>query len=266
MRHLTWPLSGYENISRIRETAGAVKDLRTKYALRNFRYWFGLHALKSLHGRLGRPIRVLEVGVDKGQMLAFVGGPPRDAGGYDLPPWISRWTGMDTGFDEAILKRYGYSDHIIQNIEMPFAETEEYDAVVLLHILEHLLEPEAALVRLLPSMAADGAMIGGSPTLPDFAVQLHERWLRKKAAPLMHDVRLHKHLSAISSARMRRFAHNNNLVPEIVTGAFFARISNSPLENSALWMRLNMLWGALLPPLGGEVYFMMSRKGGQVVR
>jgi hypothetical protein len=31
------------------------------------------------------------------------------------------------------------------------------------------------------------------------------------------------------------------------------------LENSRIWLRANLLWGALAPALGGEVYFALRK-------
>ena len=44
-----------------------------------------------------------------------------------------------------------------------------------------------------------------------------------------------------------------------MTGAFAVRMSGSAVENNALWLRANLGFGATLPSLGSEVYFMMSR-------
>lgn len=44
-----------------------------------------------------------------------------------------------------------------------------------------------------------------------------------------------------------------------MTGAFLVRSSGSPLENSGLWVRLNVLFGALFPGWPGECYWQFRR-------
>jgi hypothetical protein len=261
MKHLRWPIVGFENIPRVRGAdPGIGKTGDTRYPLRFYRYWFGLAALRELHERLGRRISVLEVGIDAGQMPAFVGGPPRGDGTFALPDWIGSWVGVDVRVDPSMLKRFGYSGYFERNIEAPLdLDTPPADAIVLLHLLEQLLEPELALERLLPYLAPGGQMIGGSPTMPHWIGRRYESVLRKRAAPRMHDVRLHKHLSVITGHRLRLFAARHGLKVDVLTGAFFLRNSSSPVENSLLWYRANMLWGALFPPLGSEVYFVLEK-------
>jgi hypothetical protein len=54
--------------------------------------------------------------------------------------------------------------------------------------------------------------------------------------------------------RWRRLLEDAGMEVEILTGTFLVRWSAGPLENQAWWVRLNQLWGALFPSLGGEVY------------
>jgi hypothetical protein len=74
----------------------------------------------------------------------------------------------------------------------------------------------------------------------------------------MHDVRLHKHLSVITPNRVRDFAKVEGMAIELLTGAFLLRWSGSRAEDSALWLRANLLWGSLFPALAGEVYFSLQ--------
>jgi hypothetical protein len=69
----------------------------------------------------------------------------------------------------------------------------------------------------------------------------------------------HRHLSAISPGRIRRFARKNNMEIELLTGAFFARLGAYRVEDWAPWIRANLMWGALFPSLGSEVYFSLRR-------
>ncbi|HEX2215539.1 MAG TPA: methyltransferase domain-containing protein [Xanthobacteraceae bacterium] len=265
VRQLHWSLTSLHAGLRAPALAEADRSareraLRTRYPIRYLRYWFARCLLDELHARLGRPLQVLEVGIDRGQMLNFLSGAPQPDGTFQLPPAIERWDGLDVQVDAETLKRYGYSELFEANVEdWPDLGGRRYDAIVLLHILEHLQAPEAVMAYLATLLCDQGAMIGGSPTMPDWLARLHERRLRRQYADRMHDVRLHKHLSVITPARVRRFALANDLDLDLLAGTFVMRASGSPLENSAFWVRSNLLWGALFPSLGGEVYFSLRK-------
>lgn len=258
MRHLRWPLTGFEYGQFMKGVTSRAK--RTSYPIRHLRYWFASAALADLHRRLKRPLRVLEVGVDNGDMLCFMGGRRIAEEQFALPEWIERWDGLDVKIDPDVLKRYSYTDFIEADIEAPgqWHRNRRYDAVVLLHILEHLVDPEGALRRLTAVVDPGGILMGGSPTMPSILAWLHEPHLRRKNASHMHDVRVHKHLSVITPSRIRRFCRAEKLDLTLLAGTFFVRSSGSPLENSALWARANLLWGALFPAIGGELYFSIS--------
>jgi SAM-dependent methyltransferase len=258
MMHLRWPLHGFENVSAIDSPnqSSHRRAVRTRFPVRYMRYWFARGILANLHARLRRPLRVLEVGIDRGQMLCFLGGPRIADDRFALPEMIAQWDGVDVQADPRMLRRYSYSTFQKADIEKTadFGE-QRYDAVVLLHVLEHLAQPAAAMRRLLPVLVPGGLMLGGSPTMPASLGYFHEKHLRRKFADRMHDVTLHKHLSVISPSFIRRFARDHDLALEFLSGAFMIRASGFPLENYRWWMRTNMLWGALFPSLGGEVYF-----------
>jgi SAM-dependent methyltransferase len=255
-RHVSSSLHGFKAVSLI--DAGR-PGKPTRFPLRYLRYWFGRFVLTELLTRLKRPLRVLEVGIDRGQLQCFMGAGPIGDGMFALPRSIDRWDGLDVKVDPEIIRRYSYTDHFVVDVEGPFDLGERrYDAVVLLHVLEHLLDPEGAMRRLRRWIAPGGIIMGGSPTMPGALAGLHEGWLRRKNADRMHDVRLHKHLSVITPNRIRGFAKAEGMAIDLLTGAFFLRWSGSRAENSALWLRANLLWGSLFPALAGEVYFSLQ--------
>lgn len=260
MRHLGWPLDGFENVARISGTTDTFRRIKyTRYPLGCYRYWFARAALSELHRRLGRPLRVLEAGIGDGLMVGFLGGSEK-RGGYALPDWIEVWDGLDVWVDPKMLERFSYSGYFERNLDEPIdLNGRTYDAIVVLHVLEHLYDPESTVARLLRALAPGGQLIGGSPTLPHFLAAVHERRLREKAKTAPPDVHLQRHLAAISTRRVRSIAALNSLAPEVVTGAFFMRNSGKAIENSEWWFRLNALWGALVPPLGSEVYFVLTK-------
>lgn len=217
-----------------------------RYPIRLLRYWFGYHLLREEGKRFGRPLDVAEIGVHTGQMLEFVRASP-------APPECSSWTAVDAVMLTEKLKKAGYSEFFEANLEAPdFRLPREYDTAILLHILEHLFEPEEALKKVARFIRPGGALIGGFPVIPDFLVAGRQRQVRKTAAPMGH-------VSVFSPGRVRRMAEQCGLRVEFLSGAFFLRSKGSPLENSPLWIRFNLWWGAMFPGWPGEIYWLMRK-------
>ncbi|MFN3347665.1 methyltransferase domain-containing protein [Pseudorhodoplanes sp.] len=244
-----WRLDAFEGIERMN---GYFQGERlTRYPLRFLRYWFVRHLIEAHAGHLGRPVDVLEVGVDRGQMLTFMK-PRSDAG---RPAIIRRWDAVDIACDPEQLAAKGYTQFVRFNVEhgaQPPLE-RRYDVIVFLHLLEHLQNPEACLRAFLPFLLTDGLMVGGSPTMPKVIADLgYERRLRQRA-------RKFGHVSIMSPERLELFAQAEGLRLRFLSGSYLTRNNGRFIENSALWLRANIAFGSLFPSLGSEVNFCMSR-------
>ena len=226
---------------------GMTKEAKSvRYPIRLLRYWFGQQLLREEFERAGRPVDVAEIGVHVGQMLEFVRSAP---GGFQY----NRWTAVDAIIRRERLEQAGYSDFLEANLEdAGFALEHEYDTAVLLHVLEHLFNPEAVLKRVAEAIRPGGSLIGGFPVVPGAFAGIRESQVRKTAKPMGH-------VSVFSPARVRRMAAEAGLEVEFMSGAFLMRSKGSPLENSAAWMRLNLLWGRLFPGWPGEIYWLMRK-------
>lgn len=217
-----------------------------RYPIRLLRYWFGYHLLRQEGERGSRPLEVAEIGVHTGQMLEFLRSAPKQ-----VP--LGKWTAVDAVMLTEKLRKAGYDDFVEANLEDPsFDLPADYDVAVLLHILEHLFEPEAALQKVARRIRPGGALIGGFPVVPAAFAKLRERKVRGTAAPMGH-------VSVFSPARVRRMARASGLQVEFLSGAFFMRSKGSALENSALWARFNLFWGAVFPGWPGEIYWLMRK-------
>ncbi len=217
-----------------------------RYPIRLLRYWFGYHLLREEFQRAGRPLSVAEIGVHRGQMLEFVRSAPGDV------RW-SKWTAVDAVMLTEKLEKAGYEDFFEANLEDPgFALPATYDCAILLHVLEHLSEPEAALKKIAAGIAPGGSLIGGFPVVPWFLQPQREAHVRKNAGPMGH-------VSVFSPERVREMARGAGLVAEFVSGAFFLRSKGSQLENSAAWLRFNLFWGRQFPGWPGEIYWLMRK-------
>lgn len=226
---------------------GITPEAKTvRFPIRLLRYWIGYHLLREEAARAAQPLDVAEIGVHTGQMLEFLRSAP-------VVPNFARWTAVDAVMLTEKLQKAGYDDFFEANLEDPaFTLPREYDVAVLLHILEHLFEPEEALKKVAARIRPGGALIGGFPVVPDVLARMREAQVRKTAAPMGH-------VSVFSPARVRRMAKACGLEVEFLAGAFFLRSKGSPLENSALWARFNLLWGAAFPWWPGEIYWLMRK-------
>ena len=67
------------------------------------------------------------------------------------------------------------------------------------------------------------------------------------------------HINALDPGRWRRLLNEAGLEIETLSGSHLCRWSGSPLENYRWWFKVNLLWGALFPSLGLDLY-VVARK------
>jgi len=248
MQQLHWDLNFLaENaVVRTKRFGIPAEAKSVRYPIRLLRYWIAYHLLREEAERSARPLDLAEIGVHTGQMREFLRSAP-------VVPSFARWTAVDAVMLLEKLRKAGYEDFFEANLEDPhFDLPRDYDVAVVLHILEHLFEPEHALQKIARRIRPGGAVIGGFPVVPDVLAKIREGQVRKTAAPMGH-------VSVFSPARVRRMAQACGMRVEFLSGAFFLRSKGSPLENSALWARFNLLWGAAFPWWPGEIYWLMRK-------
>jgi SAM-dependent methyltransferase len=250
-----WSIEFLSSKEVLREEAfGITREAKTvDFPLRLLRYWFGYHLMVQEWNRIGHPLDVAEIGVHTGQMrqfcdLAFSREYPNIGKHF-----YNRWLAVDVKLLREPLEKAGYTEFQKANLEdSGFALEGIFDTAVCLHVFEHLFEPEKAMKKLADGLRPGGSIIGGFPSIPDFLVAVRQSHLRKVAKPFGH-------VSKFSPARVRRMAAGLGMTVEFCNGAFFARKKGSLLENSSLWLRFNLLWGAIFPWWPGEIYW-LARK------
>lgn len=226
-----------------------VKDIFTKprttrYPMKLLRYWFMYNLILEEQIRLGRPLRICEIGVDRGQMLRFT----HDAGIADIACWVA----VDCRLQPELLES-GYTRQIEANVDLPgFFLDEEYDVIIVLHLLEHLFEPEQLVQRLSAVLEPGGVIISGCPVTPKWLASYWQKKIRLTASKFGH-------VSVFSPQRVKNMANSSGLCLDFISGAFLLRKSGSFLENYKVWLRFNLLFGALFPALGGEIYWRMRK-------
>lgn len=220
------------------------------------RYWYVAELLLAERRRLGRSLAVLEIGVDRGQMKAFIDGIPQQG---SAAPLYESWCAADAKPQQAALIAAGYAACSTLNLDdntsladFSAMHTKQYDVVILLHVLEHLSHPERAVTFVCTTLKDGGIALGGFPVLPSSLATIRERQLKRTAQPFGH-------VSAFSPSRVRNMARGAGMACEYAAGAFAVRASGSFLENHAWWLRLNVAFGALLPSWPGEIYWQFRK-------
>ena len=227
-----------------------VETRHIHYPIRMLRYWFMYHFLRDEAARKG-PLHVCEIGVDVGQMLGFLNAA-RELGGVTVA--LASWDAVDAVIRTDALERVGYRQFYEADLESPeFALGDKpYDAMILLHVLEHLFEPEALITKIVPHLKPGGMLIGGFPSTPACMAKTREARIRPSA-------RRFGHVSVFSPRRVRDMAAANGLNVEFLSGAFFMRKKGFALENFAWWLRFNLWFGAMFPSWPGETYWILRK-------
>ena len=236
------------------ESYGIPAELKKiNYPLRLARYWFMYHLLREEAVRKG-PLDVCEIGVDTGQMLSFMDAAAQHGGERVA---LANWDAVDAVIKREALERAGYKHFYEVDLETPEFKLDaerQYDAMILLHVLEHLFDPETLVRKLAPNLKPGGIMIGGFPSTPASMAQSREDKIRPTA-------RKYGHVSVFSPERVRGMAAAAGLEVEFLSGAFFMRKKGFFLENCKWWLRFNLWFGGMFPAWPGELYFLLRKPG-----
>ena len=253
MPQLGWDIQFLKNNPTLQdENYGIPAELkRINYPIRLVRYWFMYHFLRKEAARKGA-LDVCEIGVDVGQMLGFMHAAAQH-GGEKVP--LASWDAVDALIRRDILERAGYNHFYeadLESAEFKLDEGRQYDAMILLHVLEHLFKPEELIAKIVPLLKPGGMLIGGFPSIPDSMAQSREDKIRPNAGK-------YGHVSVFSPQRVRDLAAANGLKVEFLSGAFLMRKKGFFMENCRWWLRFNLWFGALFPGWHGELYFLLRK-------
>jgi SAM-dependent methyltransferase len=217
------------------------KALRRRYPLRATRYWHALEGLQDEQRPRGQALTILDMGCGKGISRVFVGDHV-DA----------RWIGLDWRPDTTRLQRIGY-DQVFEcdfDQRLPVAD-HSVDVVICLHVLEHLPRPEFAISEISRVLRPGGVLLAATPVKPEPIGRLRQIQLRGQLRRGQR--RPGKHINAFWPDRWRDLCRSAGLDLETFTGGYLLRWAGNPLESFRTWIRLNQVWGALFPSLGGEI-------------
>lgn len=249
---LSWDFSFLKNNPVFQDkNYGIPNELKSiNYPIRLVRYWFMYHFLRN-QSKSVAAMDVCEIGVDVGQMLGFVKGA--EANGGEKVNFAS-WDAVDVIVQKELLLRAGYNEFYEVNLESPefTLSDKNYDAMILLHVLEHLFEPEVLIKKLIKNLKPGGIMIGGFPSLPKCMEAKREAKIRPTA-------RKYGHVSVFSPERVRKMATDNGLEVELLSGAFLMRKKGFILENYQWWFKFNIWFGGMFPSWPGETYWVLRK-------
>lgn len=244
-----WPLGLMDRAaarSSFTELFGA-KAASTRYPFRALRYWWAAAALAEAFESLRHAPRVLDAGCQGGFLKRFCD-----------PAFAAEWTGFDCKLDDPRLGAARFAELVGGDLErgLPFGDAS-FDAVVSLHVFEHLKDPEAVLREYARVVRPGGVVLLGFPTMPGWLAPLreaqHRRGMARGERPDWG------HQQVFHPRRVRTMAAAAGLRVELLSGSHFFRKTGAWLENSPAWVRLNQLWGGAFPSLGSELCVVLRR-------
>lgn len=230
--------------------AGSLLDRhlgKASYSVRLLRYWWAGQALAEESRRLGRPLTVVDLGCERGWLKFFT---PAGA--------VGKWIGLDWNpRPDALAAGYDEVHHANFDEALPVADGVA-DAVISLHVFEHLPRPGVTMAEVARLLKPGAIFLGGAPTMPDFLARMREGYFRRQLAA--GKIVPGGHITVLSPKRWANLAHDSGLELEFATGSHAIRMTGSPLENQRWWVRLNQIWGGLFPSLGSECYLQARRR------
>lgn len=242
---LLWPL-GFFGISSLHSVKDLPLDEKVKslrYPLRLFRYWWAACAIRDEAEKAGRKITVVDIGCERGLMKRLCR--------FDA---AVKWIGLDRNLTRPSLLNTEYDKLLDCDFDQRLPLPDNIaDIVVCLHVLEHLPRPEFTVSQCRRILRPGGLLLIGTPVSPKFIALLREKYFRSELAKGKR--KKGKHINCFWPHRLKNMARQFGFRTELLSGAYFIRSKNSPLENFSWWIRLNQFLGALFPSLGSEACF-----------
>jgi len=123
------------------------------------------HTRKAIDPLLPHDLRdVLEVGAGTGQTLAYIKARAPRARTFAIEKSTIAAAAARSRVDHVV-------EGDIENLDLPFAPAS-FDTILLLDVLEHLVDPWAAIAKLTPLLRQRGSMIASIPNVRYYKVSL----------------------------------------------------------------------------------------------
>jgi len=222
----------------------------TSYPIRAIRYWWVAQALSR--ELINKPnATIVDMGAGHGQMRSYCAGSMSCISPeypFDSQQWIALDKVCAAGSSLA-----NYSRIVECDFDNPLPlEANSVDALICIHVMEHLPRPEFSVSEIARVLAPGGIFLGGSPVAPAPVSFFLHRWLRDKRRN--GTTGPNGHINSFCPGDWKNLVSNAGLKLDFLSGSHFMRLSGSAIENSQTWAKLNLFWGGLFPSLGSEVY------------
>lgn len=241
---LFWPLFAYRDVVDLTEPSGQLREHanRARYSLRLQRYWWAASKINEEAAATDAPFVVVDLGCERGWLKRFTRPNPR-----------IRWVGLDGNTTHPSLAASHYDEVIACNFQerLPLPDACA-DAVVSLHVFEHLHDADFTASEVQRILKPGGVFLAGTPGAPGPLAAVRTRILRRRDR--VGQNRHWGHVQKFSPASWARLCESAGLGLEFLTGSHLIRKTGARLENKWWWVRLNQVWGALFPSLGQEIY------------
>lgn len=248
---LRWPLMDYRSSVDLTEpNEGLTGHIgNAKYSLRLQRYWWAARAIQDgarQAAKAGREFVVVDLGCERGWMKRFTEGE-------EGAPTNIRWIGLDGNLDHPSLEASNYDEtHACDFLKTLPVDDNTADAVVCLHVFEHLKDVEGPAAEVARILKPGGVFLAGTPVGPTPLAIVRTKQLIERDRQGRN--RHWGHIRKFCPAGWCALCQHAGLHIEMMTGSHAIRQTKSPLENFGWWIRLNQLWGTLFPSLGQEIY------------
>ncbi len=220
------------------------KTKKTKYPIRVLRYWWILSAIDDEIKNKKCPV-IVDIGCDRAifkRLLPSI--PGSKVIGMDLAG------NLEFNKNDLELANYDELKPCDLDKEVPMADSS-VDILINSCVIEHLPRPEIAINEFYRVLRPGGLLLLGFPVLPKFFAKIREKQFASQFAKGTRILGQHQH--AFWPDRARRFVEDAGFDLEFMLGSYFIRKRGAFWENSALWMRINQLWGTLFPSLSQEL-------------
>ena len=229
----------------------------TAYPIRALRYWWVGQALSR--ELCHKPDAVIvDMGAGDGQARHYCAGSQSFARLHD-PLRPRHWVALDRARHERLLAA-GYAETLECDFDRPLPlESGSVDALICIHVMEHLRRPEFALAEIARVLVRGGVFLGGSPVAPGLvSFFLHHRLRHKMRNGISG---FNGHVNSFSPGDWKKLVAGAGLKLDFLSGSHLMRHSGAAFENSKTWARMNLFWGGMFPSLGSEVYLLARKEG-----
>ena len=247
LQFFRWPLDLFEKSKELRKESIPLdtKTKKTKYPIRALRYWWVLCAIEEYVEEFGEPKVLADIGCDRAIFKRLL--PDFEGGkvlGLDLEANLEK--------NKEDLKLAAYDELVPCNLDegIPLPD-DSVDIVINLHVMEHLPRPEFSIKEIARILRPGGMLLLGFPVLPKPLAHIREKQFASQFAKGTRVLGQHQH--AFWPSRAKKLVNDAGLEVDFMIGTYFIRKRGAFWENSAIWMRINQIWGTLFPSLSQEL-------------